>query len=69
MGNIYLKRNELNNLSQTLRVVKFDTRFSKEQVFKLIKRQDEVYKRYKFYDNFIKIGGKVRNEILRSKKR
>ena len=67
MRDIYLKRNELNELSQKLRVAKFDINIKDDQVTKIIKVQNEVYQKYKFYDNYIKIGGKVKNEVLHTK--
>jgi hypothetical protein len=69
MRDIYLKRNELNELSQKLRVAKFDNNIKDDQVTKLIKEQDKIYQKYKFYDNYLKIGGKVKNEVLHTKER
>lgn len=59
MRELILKRNELSRRSQNLQTAKFDLRLSGEQVTKLVRIQDDVYKRYKFYDNYIKIGGKL----------
>jgi hypothetical protein len=69
MRDIYLKRNELNHLSQKLRVAKFDSGISREKVTELINKQQEVYNRYKFYDNFLKIGGKINGEKIYTKER
>ena len=69
MRELYLKRNELNKLSQNLRSAKFEDGISKEQVTKLVETQKDVYNRFKFYDNFLKIGGKIYAEQIRSKKR
>lgn len=69
MRDIYLKRNELNELSQKLRVAKFDNNLKDDQVTNLIKEQDKIYQKYKFYDNYIKIGGKVKNEVLHTQER
>ena len=60
MRDLYLKRNELNEKSQKLRVAKFDPRISKDMIEVLIRKQKEIYKRFKFYDEYIKIGGKLK---------
>ena len=60
MNDIYSKRNELCKLSMNLRSCKFDLGIDKKEISHLIKVQNEVYKKYKFYDNFIKIGGKLK---------
>lgn len=39
----------------------------KEEIDKIIKIQNEAYKRWKFYDNYLKIGGKLKSEILHTK--
>lgn len=54
MRDIYLKRNELCRLSKDLRSAKFDMYINKEDVTNLIKVQNDIWNRYKFYDNFIK---------------
>ena len=69
MRDLYLKRNELNELSQNLRTAKFQDGISREQVIKIFEVQKDVYNRFKFYDNFLKIGGKIYGEQIRSKKR
>ena len=67
MKDLYLKRNELNRISQKLRVAKFMGDISKEKVTELMKTQDEIYKRWKFYDNYIKIGGKIYGKEIHTK--
>lgn len=67
MKDLYLKRNELNEKSQKLRVVKFHGDLPREKITKLMKEQDEIYKRWKFYDNYIKIGGRIYGKQIHSK--
>lgn len=40
--------------SKKLRVIKFDDKIDKDQVAVLIKEQDKVYKRWKFYNGIVK---------------
>lgn len=54
MQDIYLKRNELCKNSIKLRSVKFDENIKREDTFKLNKVQNEVYKKYIFYNEYIK---------------
>jgi len=61
MRDLYIKRNELCSKSNKLQVAKWDIKLSKDKVTDLIKKQDDVYKRYKFYDNYIKIRGEMKN--------
>lgn len=67
MRDLYLKRKQLCELSKNLRSVKFDLGLEKKDINYLIRQQNDVYKRFKFYDNYIKIGGKLRSEILHTK--
>ena len=60
MKDIILKRNELCRKSLNLRCAKFQADIPREKITKLIEEQDKIYKKYKFYDNFIKIGGKIK---------
>ena len=60
MNELYIKRNELNKKSQKLRIAKWSLKLTTQQISDLINKQDEVYKRYKFYDNFIKIRGEMK---------
>ena len=62
MRDLYIKRNELCKKSMIMQVVKWDLVLSDERVDELIKEQDEVYKRYKFYDNYLKEREKLKNE-------
>lgn len=67
MKELYLKRKQLCDTSLNLRTLKFDSTLTKEEVNNLIRKQNEVYKKWKFYDNYIKIGGKIKSEILHTK--
>lgn len=69
MKELYLKRKQLCDTSLNLRTLKFDSTLTKEEVNNLIRKQNEVYKKWKFYDNYIKIGGKIKSEILHTKER
>lgn len=60
MRDLYLKRNELKKLSKSLQIAKWKIDLTREQITKLMNKQDEVYKRYKFYDNYIKIRGEIK---------
>ena len=60
MKDILLKRNKLKENSIRLRTVKFDESVNRDLTFKLNREQDEIYKKYKFYDNFIKANEKER---------
>lgn len=62
MRDLLLKKNELCRLSKDLRSAKFDLYMAKEDVTHLIKVQNDIYHRFKFYDNFIKNRRKVKNE-------
>jgi hypothetical protein len=59
MRDLYLKRNELSRKSQKLQTAKFDLSLTGDQVNELVRVQDEIYKRFKFYDEYLKIGGKL----------
>lgn len=69
MKELYLKRNKLCDLSFMLRSEQFNAYLNKEQLSLIIKNRKEVYKRFKFYDNYIKIGGKIKSEILHTEER
>ena len=69
MRDLYLRRKQLCDTSMNLRSLKFEVGMEKEEIDKIIKIQNEAYKRWKFYDNYLKIGGKVKNEILHTKER
>lgn len=70
MRDLYIKRNELCSKSTELQVAKWDIKLSKDKITDLIKKQDDVYKRYKFYDNIIKIRGEMKNgKILCTKEK
>ena len=70
MRDLYIKRNELCSKSTELQVAKWDIKLSKDKITDLIKKQDDVYKRYRFYDNIIKIRGEMKNgKILCTKEK
>ena len=70
MRDLYIKRNELCTKSTELQVAKWDIKLSKDKITDLIKKQDDVYKRYKFYDNIIKIRGEMKDgKILCTKEK
>lgn len=70
MRDLYIKRNELCSKSTELQVAKWDIKLCKDKITDLIKKQDDVYKRYKFYDNIIKIRGEMKNgKILCTKEK
>ena len=54
MKDILLKRNKLKNNAMQLRSLKFDSSVSNEQSIELNKQQDKLWKKYLFYENFIK---------------
>lgn len=62
MRDLLIKRNELCRLSKDLRSAKFDMYINKEDVTNLIKVQNDVYQRWKFYDNYIRNRRNVKNE-------
>lgn len=64
MKDLYLKRNELVIKSKRLREQKFEPNLSKKQIEELIKVQNEVYKLYEFYDNYIKIRSELKKWII-----
>lgn len=55
MKDILLKRNELRRNSINLRTIKFDESVNEKDIENLIKEQDKVYKKYKFYDRMVKM--------------
>ena len=69
MRDLYLRRKQLCDTSMNLRSLKFEVGMEKEEIDKIIKIQNEAYKRWKFYDNYLKIGGKIKSEILHTKER
>lgn len=67
MRDLYLRRKQLCDTSMNLRSLKFEAGMEKEEIDKIIKIQNDAYKRWKFYDNYLKIGGKLKSEILHTK--
>lgn len=62
MKDIYLQRNKLRDNSIKLRSAKFEKRLSKEETFKLNEEQNKVYKKFCFYNNFLKSINKERKK-------
>ena len=58
---IRIKRNELRKSSMRLRELTLDCDFRTEKTLQLRKKQDEQYKRYEFYDNFIKANERIKD--------
>ena len=54
MKDILLKRNKLKNDAMRLREVKFDETITKKHGRELNVEQDKLWKKYEFYDNYIK---------------
>lgn len=54
MKDIYLKRNKLRENSIKLRSTKFDKSLKREETFKLNEEQTKIYKKFNFYNEFIK---------------
>ena len=70
MRDLYIKRNELCKKSCDMRTAKGDLDIKPELVDELVKEQDKVYKRFKFYDNFLKEREKLKNgKVLRVEKK
>lgn len=63
MKDIYLERNKLRDNSIKLRSAKFEKRLSKDETFKLNEEQTKIYKKFKFYDDYLKaINKEVKKE-------
>lgn len=62
MKDIILTRNKLRNDAMQLRTLKFDNKIKSKHSTKLNKEQDKLWKRYVFYDKFIKAKGKGKNK-------
>ena len=54
------KRNELRNKSIALDGLKLDKNLKYETAIKIAGEQNEVYKKWEFYDNFIKANEKIK---------
>lgn len=63
MKDLLMKRNKLRNDAMQLRTIKFDEKVKDDKVGNLNKEQDKLWKKYKFYDNFIKANQKERELI------
>ena len=62
MKDILLKRNELKRNSIALSNVKFDDETKDKDIENLLKEEDKVYNKWKFYDKFIKIREKEKKK-------
>ena len=70
MRDLYIKRNELCKKSCDMRTAKWDLDIKPELVDELVKEQDKVYKRFKFYDSYLKEREKLKNgKVLCVKKK
>lgn len=58
MKNILLKRNELREGSVRMSSMRFDPELKQEEVDKVAMQQKQLYKKWKFYDGFIKATSK-----------
>ena len=54
MKDIIIKRNKLRDDAMKLRRAKFDKNVSAKHSFEMDKEQDKLWKKYKFFDNFLK---------------
>lgn len=54
MKDIYIKRNKLRDNSIKLRSAKFEKRLARDETFKLNEEQTKIYKKFKFYDEYLK---------------
>ena len=61
MRDLYIKRNELCKKSCDMRTAKWDLDIKPELVDELVREQDKVYKRFKFYDGYLKEREKLKN--------
>lgn len=57
---IMQRRDELIQESIMLNQLAFDNNISQEESFKVRLKQDEIYKKYKWIDNFIKAERKIK---------
>ena len=62
MRDLYIKRNELCKKSCDMRTAKWDLDIKPELVDELVREQDKVYKKFKFYDSYLKEREKLKNE-------
>lgn len=64
MRDLIDKKNQLNKNSQSLRTLKFSATLwnSRKDITRLIKEQDETYKKFIFYKEFIKAQSKERKD-------
>ena len=61
MKDILLKRNKLRNDAMQLRNLKFDKSVSNKRSVELNEEQDKLWKKYIFYERYIKAKDKERN--------
>lgn len=60
--NIYLTRNQLVKDGVILRKMAMDKNTKIERAFEIREQQDEQYKKWQFYDGFIKAKDKLKKE-------
>lgn len=59
MKNIYIERNKLLNKSMELRNIYLSEKYDKK-AYDLRETQNEMYQKYKFFDNYIKAKEKIK---------
>ena len=62
MKDIMIKRNELRKKAMDMRLAKFEMGLSYKQQKRIGDEQDKLYKKYKFFDNFIKKREEVKHK-------
>lgn len=69
MRDLIKTRFELQKKSIRLKELKFDLGITRDKVTDLVNQQKEVDKRLKFYDEYIKIGGRINEQKIHTKER
>lgn len=62
MKDILLERNKLMKNSIKMRSMKFDPELNDKQIAEITKQQNKIYKKWYFYDKFIKAREEVKSE-------
>ncbi len=57
------KRNKLKRNSIRLRALTWEENLPDETIKKIRKKQDDEYKKYKFYDNLIKANERIKKNV------
>ena len=61
MYDLRIKRNDLEFNLKKLKSAKFDPTVSHEYSILLLEKEREILKKLQFYENYIRIGGKLEN--------